>query len=266
MSRAAPRALDLDREILHAEQTIAAEEAKLAIEAERLEALARDLSARTQQHRVATARAQVWHPRERTFVELHVRALALFVSPVDVRAQQDVALQARTLAVDARRRAVDAMRQSLVAHAAELARVAAQLDADEGALSRCEEETRKRVEGEAPPEPPRRSSPRVRMQTAVAIHADSNIFTGFSTNISDGGIFVASVATLPIGTEVDLALTLPRGERLTLRGVVRWTRPVSDETPEVCPGMGIQFIDLPQQSADAIQRLVATREPIVVAD
>ncbi|HZA12988.1 MAG TPA: hypothetical protein VE618_00770, partial [Myxococcaceae bacterium] len=73
MSRPAPKAVDLDREITLAEHTIAAEEAKLAVEAERLEAVAREISARTQHHRVATAKAQVWYPRERTFVELHLR-------------------------------------------------------------------------------------------------------------------------------------------------------------------------------------------------
>jgi uncharacterized protein (TIGR02266 family) len=267
MSRSAPKPADLDREISLAEHAIAAEEVTLAADAERVETLARDLSARTQQHRGATAKAQVWYPRERTFVELHLRALSFFVSPLDIRAQQDVALQARTLAVDARRRAVETMKQVLEAHRAELSRIAAQLDGDEGALARCEDATRQQAEGVHPaPEPPRRASPRVRMQAAVDFHSDSNVFTGFSTNISDGGMFVATANTLAIGTEVDLALTLPSGERMSVRGVVRWARRVNDDTPEVSPGIGIQFVDLPLESAMAIHRFVATREPILVAD
>ena len=267
MNRLAPKPVDLDREISLAEHTIAAEEAKLAAEAERLEALARDLSARTQHHRVATAKAQVWYPRERTFVELHLRALSLFVAPLDIRAQQDVALQARALAVDARRRAVEAMRQVLDGHRADLSRVAAQLDGDEAALERSEEAARAQADETQPaPEPPRRATPRVRMQAAVTIVTASGSFPGFSTNISDGGIFVAMANALPVGTETELHLTLPDGKELSLRGVVRWARHINDDVPDALPGVGIEFVDVSRESALAIHRVVATREPIRVAD
>jgi uncharacterized protein (TIGR02266 family) len=159
------------------------------------------------------------------------------------------------------------MRQVLDTHRAELSRVAAQLDGDEGALARCEEAARAQAEGgQSQPEPPRRASPRVRMQAAVELRTGATSFTGFSTNISDGGIFVASATPLPVGTEVELQLTLPGGEPLSARGVVRWARQVNDDVPLIAPGMGIEFVDLPGESALAIQRVIATREPILVAD
>ena len=107
---------------------------------------------------------------------------------------------------------------------------------------------------------------RVRMQAQVDLRSDSNFFTGFSTNVSQGGIFVATVQKLPRGTLVDLDVTLPGGRPLKLSGVVRWTREVNDKTPELMPGLGVQFTELPSHVAAAISDFVATREPLFFPD
>ncbi len=109
---------------------------------------------------------------------------------------------------------------------------------------------------------PRRALPRVRMQAAVDLHSDSNFFTGFSTNISEGGLFIATVQTVEIGTEVDLGFSLADGEKLNVQGVVRWVREVNDLTPDIFPGVGIQFVNLDPATAGAIQQFVSSREPM----
>ncbi len=112
----------------------------------------------------------------------------------------------------------------------------------------------------------RREQPRVRMQAAVDLGSDSNFFTGFSTNISEGGLFVATVAHFDVGTTVDLHFTLPGGGKMDVRGVVRWTREVNDKTPEIFPGVGVQFSELSPEAAKAIHRFVAEREPMFFPD
>lgn len=107
---------------------------------------------------------------------------------------------------------------------------------------------------------------RVKMQATVDLESESNFFQGFSTSISEGGIFVATVNTLPLGTQVDVGFTLPSGRRLEVQGEVRWTREVNDRTPDIFPGVGIQFRDLPPDAEAAIQQFVKTREPLFFPD
>lgn len=109
-------------------------------------------------------------------------------------------------------------------------------------------------------------SRRVRMQAAIDFESESNFFQGFSTNLSEGGIFVATVQTLPRGTQVDLHFTLPDGHKLDIKGEVRWVREINDQTPDIFPGVGVQFAELPPQAAEVINKFVAAREPMFFPD
>ena len=108
----------------------------------------------------------------------------------------------------------------------------------------------------------RRKEPRVPMEIAIDFWSDSNFYTGFATDISQGGIFIATVDGPPMGREVDLQFSLPEGRKLHILGTVRWVRVANDRTPDIFPGVGVQFLDLPAESAAAIRRFVAIREPL----
>jgi uncharacterized protein (TIGR02266 family) len=112
------------------------------------------------------------------------------------------------------------------------------------------------------PGAPGRSSSRIPVQTQVDLSSDSNVFTGFSTNLSEGGVFVATLNLLPVGTAVDLTFSLPGKVRIAVQGEVRWTREVDDRAPDVFPGVGVRFVDLSPEAAQAIHRFVADREPL----
>ncbi|RYZ41881.1 MAG: TIGR02266 family protein, partial [Myxococcaceae bacterium] len=105
-----------------------------------------------------------------------------------------------------------------------------------------------------------------RMHTTIDMRSDSNFFTGFSMDISEGGIFIATVEAVPRGTSVDLDFTLPGGRPLNVNGVVRWARDGNDRTPELMPGVGVQFTTLPPEVAHAISSFVATRDPMFYPD
>jgi len=111
-----------------------------------------------------------------------------------------------------------------------------------------------------------RSTARIPMQTQVDMSSDSNVFTGFSTNLSEGGVFVATVSLLPVGTPVDLTFTLPGNTRITVKGEVRWTREIDDRVPDVFPGVGVRFVELDVDAAQALHRFVAEREPLFYPD
>jgi uncharacterized protein (TIGR02266 family) len=112
----------------------------------------------------------------------------------------------------------------------------------------------------------KRVAARVAMQTQVDLASDSNFFTGFSTNISEGGLFVATVNVLPTGTPVDVSFTLPAGRRLTVKGEVRWTREINDRTPDVFPGVGVRFTELDPAVVSQIKAFVQQREPLFFPD
>jgi uncharacterized protein (TIGR02266 family) len=112
----------------------------------------------------------------------------------------------------------------------------------------------------------KRVAARVAMQTQVDLSSDSNFFTGFSTNISEGGLFVATVNVLPTGTPVDVTFSLPAGARLTIKGEVRWTREVNDRTPEVFPGVGVRFTEVDPAVVNQIKSFVQQREPLFFPD
>ncbi|RKG57235.1 TIGR02266 family protein [Corallococcus sp. AB011P] len=111
-----------------------------------------------------------------------------------------------------------------------------------------------------------RKAGRVRMHTTIDTRSDSNFFTGFSMDISEGGIFIATVEAVPRGTPVELDFTLPGGRPLTVNGVVRWARDGNDRTPDLMPGVGVQFTTLPPEVANAISSFVTTRDPMFYPD
>ena len=118
----------------------------------------------------------------------------------------------------------------------------------------------------AAPASTRRTAPRVRMQATIDFGSENNFYNGFSTNISEGGVFVATVKLVPLGTEVDLAFSLPTGEKIETRGVVRWHREVNDKIPESMPGIGIEFVNLPPAAESSVKRFVASRDPMFYAE
>lgn len=113
---------------------------------------------------------------------------------------------------------------------------------------------------------PRRAPARIPMRADISLQSESNFFVGFSVNLSDGGIFLATEQDLPIGTEVELEFSLPGAEKLKLQGVVRWRREVDPHAPYITPGIGVQFVKVTEEVQEAIRRFVAEREPIFYPD
>jgi len=77
----------------------------------------------------------------------------------------------------------------------------------------------------------------------------------FSTqDLSIGGAFVRSHLLFEIGEVLSLQFSLPDGRPVRASGkVVRVSRDTGDD---VVPGMGIQFLDLPDADREALRKLV----------
>lgn len=121
-------------------------------------------------------------------------------------------------------------------------------------------------ESSSPPAPytgPERRSPRVKLETEVELEGESNFYTGFTEDISEGGLFLATYGLLPIGTVIDLEFTLPTGHLVSTPAEVRWLRDLRDlDTEGMSPGMGLQFLELAPSDKAEIRAFIQARAPL----
>ena len=122
----------------------------------------------------------------------------------------------------------------------------------------------------ARPEPARGSERRVavrrEVEVEIGIQSDTNFYTGFSCDISSGGLFVATYDVPAIGTAVNINFRLPGCPAMSLDGVVRWVRDLNPTDPDVVPGMGVAFGALGPLEASAINAFLSVRQPIFYED
>ncbi len=108
-----------------------------------------------------------------------------------------------------------------------------------------------------------RRESRMRVHAEVTLGSESNFYTGFSGDLSEGGVFVATYEKLlPPGTAVELAVALPNRPPIKVTGKVRWVREPNDQSPGVFPGMGIQFDEVQAEALAAIKSFLQRREPM----
>ena len=97
------------------------------------------------------------------------------------------------------------------------------------------------------------------VEVRVDLRSENTFFTGFSENISEGGLFIATEAPHEIGDELDVELTLMGGgHRIAQKVVVRWIRP-AEAAGGLPAGMGVQFLGLTEHEKAALQEFVDSR-------
>ncbi|MFO0682404.1 MAG: TIGR02266 family protein [Sandaracinus sp.] len=126
-------------------------------------------------------------------------------------------------------------------------------DADEGLVDRASGSPM--MEGAE-----RRTAERLELTADIGLHSATQFFTGLSGDISRGGLFVATWAPLPLGTEVTVSFVLPGGHPITAPGLVTWIREAQGEgIGEGSPGMGVRFVALSPGDRAAIERFLQRR-------
>ena len=102
--------------------------------------------------------------------------------------------------------------------------------------------------------------PREKLEANVGATTESNFFVGFSGEISEGGVFIATYTTLSVGAAVEVLVTLPGNYQFTVPGEVRFVRDPMDMDSE--PGIGVGFESLSHEHRELILRFVRKRPPI----
>jgi uncharacterized protein (TIGR02266 family) len=108
-----------------------------------------------------------------------------------------------------------------------------------------------------------RRANRQTVEIEVGISSESNFYLGFTENLSAGGVFVATYALKPLGSQLEVALAFPSGDEMRVPGIVRWLR---EATPDGWPGMGVQFESLSPADEAKIRKFLSLRDPLFYDD
>lgn len=107
----------------------------------------------------------------------------------------------------------------------------------------------------SPPLP--RRAPRVPFVVEVTVASEHNFWSGFTHNVSLGGIFISTDRILPVGSPVTIELNLPPDKTVhTLTGEVRWIREVEGSSDESPSGIGLQFSEIPTDTDQRIKTFI----------
>jgi uncharacterized protein (TIGR02266 family) len=126
----------------------------------------------------------------------------------------------------------------------------------------------KRNSSRAPAGDERRKHERLSLAAEVGLRSESNFYTGFSDDVSEGGLFIATYTLLPVGSKVEVSFWLPSGHEVTASAEVRWVRDThhSDDHGHVSPGMGVRFVGLSSDHLSAIRHFMEMRPPMFYDD
>jgi len=111
-----------------------------------------------------------------------------------------------------------------------------------------------------------REHQRIELKTEVNFESETNFYVGWSGDISQGGIFLATHEVLDKGTQIKLKFKLPTGRQIIALGEVVWVKEFNQLVPDQTPGMGIRFVGLDPADARAISSFTLKRDPIFYDD
>jgi uncharacterized protein (TIGR02266 family) len=100
-----------------------------------------------------------------------------------------------------------------------------------------------------------RTAPRSPLEVEITFTSEHNFYTGFTLNVSGGGVFVATHQLAPVGSKISVKFTLPglEAQPIECDAEVRWLR----ETHPT--GMGLRFLNLTPQTRQAIDEFIVAR-------
>jgi uncharacterized protein (TIGR02266 family) len=96
----------------------------------------------------------------------------------------------------------------------------------------------------------------------LTLDSETQFYTGFSTSLDEGGIFLATFDVKPIDSRVLFTFELPGGRQITAKGRVTWVREYDPRTPDQSPGMGLKFLTLRDDDRKAVEHFLQRRVPM----
>ncbi|MBN2715264.1 MAG: PilZ domain-containing protein [Deltaproteobacteria bacterium] len=99
----------------------------------------------------------------------------------------------------------------------------------------------------------------VNVDTMLSTGSSHQIYNGFSQDIQEGGIFIATFEPREKGSEILVNFKLPQNKTVSTCGVVQFVREYNPSHPDTPPGMGVKFKNLSHSSQQAIEQFLKNR-------
>jgi uncharacterized protein (TIGR02266 family) len=100
----------------------------------------------------------------------------------------------------------------------------------------------------------KRKHDRIDKNMKAEVHAADRMTFSKAVNISQGGIFISTPEPLSEGSMINLALQIPSGELIEIKGQVKWIR--QDESDHERTGMGIEFVEVSEKDISVINKFL----------
>ena len=104
------------------------------------------------------------------------------------------------------------------------------------------------------------------LECDVTLESEHNFYTGFTENISSGGLFISTRDNVPLGTQFEMTFTLPNVGAVTVLCEVRWQRLEDLNNAESVPGLGVRFLNLDDKTSEAINAFIQGRDTLFYDD
>ncbi len=107
-----------------------------------------------------------------------------------------------------------------------------------------------------------RSEPRISLTFRVRYNTpEGQRFESRAAGIGGGGLFIESLAPLPVATKLSMEFLLPEQptEWLPAKGIVAWVCPKADQYT-FSPGMGVRFTEVTPEIRNQILELVKSAQ------
>ena len=100
----------------------------------------------------------------------------------------------------------------------------------------------------------------------ISLDSDHNFYTGFTENISSGGLFIATRDLKPIGTPMEISFSIPGFDtKISIQAEVRWQR-LEQSHADSMPGIGVRFLNLDTAQTEAINAFIGQRGTLFYDD
>ncbi len=112
----------------------------------------------------------------------------------------------------------------------------------------------------------RRRTERLDTELEIDVFSDHNFYTGFSSSLEDGGLFVATYRKHDVGDRLRVLMRLPGLDApIEAKVEVKWVR-APEPGADVVPGFGAAFVELSDDARLMIERFAAKRPPLFFDD
>lgn len=109
-----------------------------------------------------------------------------------------------------------------------------------------------------------RTHQRAALEVDVTMESENNFYAGITDNISEGGVFIATLVPPPAGGIIEMRLSLPGYEQpFQVKGVVCWIRESKAACDGAPAGCGIRWLEMSRDALLAIHRFVLNRDTIL---